>query len=94
LEPGTLDASTNLAVLLAKQGNTNEAIELLNSAVRAHGSEPKVSLAYFNLGTVYLQKGDLDSAEAAYQRALELNPDLTSARQHLESLEARRHAQP
>jgi tetratricopeptide (TPR) repeat protein len=94
LEQGTLDASTNLAILLAKQGNTNEAIELLHSAVRVHGSEPKASLAYFNLGTVYLQKGDLDSAEAAYQRALELNPDLTSARQHLESLEARRHAHP
>jgi Tfp pilus assembly protein PilF len=94
LEPGTLDASTNLAILLAKQGDTAEAIELLKSALRAHASDPHADLAYFNLGTMYLQKGDLDSAEAAYQRALELNPALTSARQHLESLEARRREQP
>jgi tetratricopeptide (TPR) repeat protein len=93
LEPGTLDASTNLAILLSKEGNTNEAVELLTSALRAHPSGPRAALANFNLGAIYLQKNDLDSAEAAYERALELNPALTSARQHLESLEARRREQ-
>ena len=38
--------------------------------------------------------GEWDAAEAAYQHALNLNPDLTFARQSLANIEAHRQAQP
>lgn len=94
LQPAFLDASLNLAVALAQTGNTDEAVKLLTAALAAHPREEHSDDAYVNLGTVYMHSGDWDAAEDAYQHALELNPDLSFARQNIDAIEARRHAQP
>jgi len=92
LEPGFLDASINLAITLAEEGDTDEAIDLLVSALRYHRDGPHVDAAWFNLGNVYAHKRDWNAAAAAYEHALDLNPDLGAARKRLESVEAERAA--
>ncbi len=91
-EPGYLDASVNLAITLAQQGDTDQAIELLVSALRIHPDEPHSDAGWFNLGNVYANKAEWNEAAAAYQRALDLNPDLDVARQRLDVVEARQAA--
>ena len=94
LQPGYLDASINLGVALAQAGRTDEAISLLTAAIQSHPREEHTADAYVNLGTVYMHRGEWDAAEAAYQQALNLNPDLNFARQSIDAIEVRRHAQP
>jgi tetratricopeptide (TPR) repeat protein len=94
LQPGYLDASINLAVAAAEAGNTDQAVSLLTSAVQANPKEQHVDDAYVNLGTVYLHRGEWDAAEAAYQQALNLNPDQAFARRSIDMIETRRHSQP
>jgi len=93
LQPGYLDASNNLAFALTRSGNTDEAIALLTAALQAHPREEHSEDAYVNLGTVYMHRGEWDAAEAAYQHALDLNPNLTFARRSLETIETRRQGQ-
>jgi len=92
LEPGYLDASTNLAITLAEEGNMDQAIELLVTALRSHPGEPHEDAAWLNLGNVYAHEAEWDKAAAAYQHALDLNPDLGIARQSLDSVEAQQAA--
>ncbi len=92
LEPGYLDASVNLAITLAEEGDMDQAIELLVTALRSHPDGPHADAGWFNLGNVYANKADWDDAAAAYQRALDLNPDLDVARQRLDVVEAQQAA--
>jgi protein O-mannosyl-transferase len=92
LDPGFLDASINLSITLAEEGNTDEAIELLLSALRSHPDGPHVDAAWFNLGNMYAHKHDWNAAADAYQHALDVNPDLSAARQRLESVAAEQAA--
>jgi len=93
LHPDFLDASTNLAITLAQQGETDEAIATLVTALRAHPSGPHADAGWFNLGNIYANNRQWNDAAAAYQHALDLNPDLDAARQRMESVEAQRGAQ-
>jgi protein O-mannosyl-transferase len=92
LDPGFLDASINLAITLAEEGNTDEAIELLLPALRPHPEGPHADAAWFNLGNMYAHKRDWNDAADAYQHALDVNPDLNVARQRLESVAAEQAA--
>ena len=88
LDPGFLDASINLAITLAEEGNTDEAIRLLTAALRTNPDGQRADAAWFNLANVYAHKAQWSAAAGAYEHALELNPDLEVARQRLESVEA------
>ncbi len=88
LEPGFLDASINLAITLAEEGDMDEATGTLVSALQSHPNGPHAEAAWFNLGNIYAHKGDWNAAATAYQHALDLNPDSNAARQRLESVEA------
>ncbi|MGA8367656.1 MAG: tetratricopeptide repeat protein [Candidatus Acidiferrales bacterium] len=92
LEPGYVDASVNLAVTLAEQGNTDEAISLLTTSLQTHRGDPHLDAAWLNLGNVYANKSEWSEAAAAYQHALDLNPDLDVARASLDSVEAQQAA--
>jgi protein O-mannosyl-transferase len=92
LEPGYLDASVNLAVTLAEQGNMDGAISLLTTALQTHRGDPHLDAAWLNLGNVYANKSEWSEAATAYQHALDLNPDLDIARASLDSVEARQAA--
>ena len=94
MQPGYLDPSINLGVALAQSGDTGDAITILSGAIQAHPREQHIDEAYLDLGTAYLHRGEWDAAEDAYQHALDLNPNLTFARQGLSNIEAHRQAQP
>jgi len=44
---------------------------------------------YASLGSNYREKGDLDRAIVMYEKALELDPDMTLARENLKRLKKR-----
>jgi protein O-mannosyl-transferase len=93
LQPGFLDASINLAITLAEDGNSDDAIGTLTSVLHNYPDVPHADAGWFNLGNIYANKGEWDAAASAYERALVLNPDLEAARQRLESVEAERAVQ-
>lgn len=65
----------NLAVLYAQQGRYEDAKRVLETAIIAH---PNYALAHENLGDLYVQL-----AARSYQRASQLDPAGTSAREKL-----------
>jgi len=92
VQPGYLDASTNLAITLAEEGDMDQAIELLVSALRSDPDGPHADAGWFNLGNIYAHGSQWSAAADAYQHALDLNPDLSAARRRLESVEAEQAA--
>jgi Tfp pilus assembly protein PilF len=63
----------------------DEAIPWLEQAMEAKRYEPR-HFPYFNLGRVYQAKGFLSRAKELFQKALEIEPDYTLARQSLDKL--------
>ena len=47
---------------------------------------PRNQWAYLRLGNIYYQEGRMDEAAAAYERALEIDPDLETAQKRLSEL--------
>jgi Flp pilus assembly protein TadD len=82
-------ARFNLGMTLGEAGELDRAIEHLEMAVRSAPWEPSI---WNGLGALHLLRGDLDAAEAALLRALELDPDHADARANLEAVHARREA--
>jgi Flp pilus assembly protein TadD len=58
----------------------DDALRLLARATRVNPDEP---LSWLNLGVSLEAKGDRKGAEAAYRRALVLQPDFARAREYL-----------
>jgi Tfp pilus assembly protein PilF len=68
---GKLEAETNAAAALAGQGKVDEAVAAYEAiAVEA----PQIPLVHHNLAGAYKRKGDAAKAEAAYRKAIELDP--------------------
>lgn len=80
LYPEIPEPYNNLAVLVAKSGNIDEAESLLKKALALR---PKFALAYKNLGDVYLAR-----AKAAYSSSLEIAPKQSKLQTKLEALNA------
>jgi tetratricopeptide (TPR) repeat protein len=59
------------------------AVGWLEAAVQI---DPELDVAWMNLGVGLRRAGDLDAAEAAYKRALEINQDLVWAKKNLDVL--------
>ncbi|MFC2083193.1 tetratricopeptide repeat protein [Candidatus Bipolaricaulota bacterium] len=72
--------SLKRADALRKNKEYDQAISLLVEALR-YGLE-KANI-YYQLGNVYVDGGDLDRAEYAYNRALEVDPNLVNAMHNL-----------
>jgi protein O-mannosyl-transferase len=94
LDPGFLDASINLSITLAEEGDMDGAINLLVSALQSNPRGPHADAAWFNLGNILAHKSDWQAAANAYKHALDINPDLNAARQRLESVEAEQAVHP
>ncbi|MEN6370358.1 MAG: tetratricopeptide repeat protein [Thermotogota bacterium] len=58
----------------------DEGIRILNEAL---AREIDHAAIYFRLGNLYIDKGDLDRAERAYRRVLELDPEHDRAKNNL-----------
>ncbi|MDD5155405.1 MAG: tetratricopeptide repeat protein [Candidatus Omnitrophica bacterium] len=78
--PKSLYAHLNWGNALLKYGNLGEARDELSSALSRpdlHKCNPsEVSLAYSNLGYIYLTENEYAKAEEAYRHALRLTPNL------------------
>ncbi len=71
-EPLNANLLNSLGVCLAEQGRTKAAI---NAFSRAADTSSENFMAFYNLGGVFFQKGDLGSAEKALKKACALKPD-------------------
>jgi Flp pilus assembly protein TadD len=68
-------------ITVAQRGLWREAILRWERAIEI---DPSYAQAHNNLAIAYEQEGDLDKARAAYERALELEPDNQLIRQNYE----------
>ena len=71
LQPSSEDAVTTLALLYNEEGDTNRALEILNSVPESDRS-PRIDSV---LGYTYEQKKDYKNAIAAYRKAVEQDKD-------------------
>jgi tetratricopeptide (TPR) repeat protein len=83
LEPALWDAHVNLGRLLQLAGQTAEAIEHYQLALRGGTSDPT---AAFNLGTALEERGDWAQALAAYRDAVRIDPNFGDAHFNLARL--------
>ena len=74
---------SNLGAQRIREGRTEEAHDLLRTAVRL---DPELGDGWVNLGVAQRRLGSPGDAEASYRRALEANPRLISAYNNLSSL--------
>jgi tetratricopeptide (TPR) repeat protein len=72
LEPNIAETEYQLGVVLAQQGDRQNAIQHWGKAVAL---EPRHAQALFSLGTMYLEAGELEKAHDAFARSLVVNPN-------------------
>ena len=84
-DPTLVDASTNLGVLEAQQGNTAEAVKLWRSALERAPGRSGIGM---NLARTFCGASQFDAARDAVLRVLQFNPDLTAAKHLLAELKA------
>jgi Flp pilus assembly protein TadD len=77
----------NLARVLVRCGQTQEAIGQYAEALRIDRTNPNV---HYELGVLLANLGELETAEQAFREALRLQPDHTLARDALEAVRAQR----
>jgi tetratricopeptide (TPR) repeat protein len=75
-----LAARLNLAALLLKGGNPEEAARHARGTVRL---APDLAIGWYDLGLIERQRGDLPAAIAAYRRAIALDPGHPESHQNL-----------
>ena len=78
--PGALNS---IAYDLAANGRRDAGLELLKLAVELH---PKDANLYDSIGEFHALKGQKDKAVEFYNKALEIDPNLASAKSALEKL--------
>jgi TolB-like protein/Flp pilus assembly protein TadD len=71
-DPTKVGVKINLAIALATQGKTAEAVTLMHQALRL---DPLRGYSYFVLGGFLMPLGRLDEAEAAVRKAVALQPE-------------------
>ncbi len=81
LSPRSLN---QMGYTLMRQGKIDEAIEIFQMNVQLFPSEAN---PYDSLGEAYLEKGDKANALKYYKKALELDPNLPSAKKMIKQLE-------
>jgi len=81
LDPDDFRWVYHLAITLDREaGDPREVIDLFT---RAATSEPRYPPVHYRLGTTFYRHGRNAEARQAFERALELDPDLAVARRHL-----------
>jgi hypothetical protein len=87
MKPDHVGALNGLGVILAQDGRTNEALELL---VRARDLSPQSGHIHNNLGYTLLREQRLDEAQVALRLARELQPGNQQTQRNLALLEKAR----
>ena len=66
----------SLAVLSGKKGNIEEMFEYLTYSTKLN---PKYAEGHFNLGIIYLKKGDFDNAAHSFLNTIRIRPEDSNA---------------
>jgi len=87
------NAASRYGESLGNKGDWNGAIPLLEEARKTAPGVPYLKddlvVAYTNAGVTFAKAGEKDKAEAAWKRAVELDPNANAAKQNLERLTRR-----
>ena len=83
-ESKNVDARVDYGVTLFEAGHIQQAIDQLNEAVKMN---PKHQVAYFNLGIVYLNAGDFDKANTAFEKCVKIDPTSDIGKKAKQTLE-------
>ena len=83
LKPEHHKALLRLGAVLIKLGKRQEARSFLESLTQKY---PMYTVAWWNLGIIYYQLGELELAETAWEESLRLEPDNNQLRVRLEQL--------
>lgn len=83
METNAITAKLEEADRLYTKGMLNEARELYEDIL---GEDETVAWAHSRIGAIMAQLGDTEAAEAALQRAIELDPELSQAHSNLGNL--------
>jgi tetratricopeptide (TPR) repeat protein len=75
LRPDSPFAHNQLSIAWRAMHNSAEAEASARRAIELSRSYPRFAGAHVGLGNVFLEKGDLDGAEASYRAALAIDPD-------------------
>lgn len=73
----------SLAILLKRDGKFDEAIEEYNKAIECAPGYPS---PYYNLGILYMDRGDPRKAAYYFRKTLQVDPNFESAREKLKRL--------
>jgi len=88
LKPDNPAYHNNYALTLAKAKKYDQAQEELNKAAQLDPAQ--AGRYYYNLGAVYINSGQSAPAEAAFKKAIEVNPDYADAQyQYASALSAK-----
>ena len=79
----TIHTYNRLGISLRRQGKWKEAILEYEIAIKI---DPKDEGLYFNMAKAYLEGGQLKYAERNFQKALDLNPNLTAAQREIDAI--------
>jgi tetratricopeptide (TPR) repeat protein len=88
LAPDYMPTLENITILDINQKRFAEAHSRLAAFIETN---PKAGRAYLLQGAVYLEEGQTNQAEAAYSKAVEINPELTEAYLELARLSLSSH---
>src|SRR5207302_653064 len=82
LEPDSADIRDTLGAALARKGELDAALEVLNSALRM---DPNLPRLHYNLGSVLLEKGEVSEAISHFQAELRIKPNFPEGQNKLSS---------
>jgi tetratricopeptide (TPR) repeat protein len=83
INPDYMDARFELARIYALKGDMKRSLAEFGIIFR---SEPNYAMYHFELGRIFESQKAVDQAKNEYQRALQLNPGLTPAKEALDKL--------
>ncbi len=86
LEPDDTSCRASLALLYEQQGKASDALRMLDELANIDPKDPRY---YLMRGNLLAKLEDYNAAEAAFQRALELEPDNAQYRRLLETIRQR-----
>jgi tetratricopeptide (TPR) repeat protein len=70
--PNNPDVRVDLGICFFESGQPEQAIQTVQNVIRDF---PEHQLAVFNLGIIYLNLGDVETANSYFTRAYDINPD-------------------
>lgn len=97
LHPNSLGYN-NLGTTLIHAGRIDEAIDAFLQSLSCHNEDglgtSAHALAHFNLGNIFYQQGNLESALAEYRQVLALDPDFKEAENQIYQIQEALNSQP